>query len=218
MKEYSSQIIFEKIIQYSDIENKEILEIGCGDGRITTLLSGKPKMLVAIDPDEKKIKEAKTNIKGVDFQIGSGEKTLFSNNSFDLVIFTLSLHHQNSQIAIKEACRVLKDNGKILVIEPVVEGELEQLFALLYNENKEKIKAQNAIGASGLFLEDSETFEAKWVFENEKDLIRSTFEYYEMPLDSKIASQMSSHLGEKIKDHPIVLLDLMTIQSLKKAG
>lgn len=218
MKEYSSQIIFEKIIQYSDIENKEIMEIGCGDGRITTLLSGKPKMLVAIDPDEKKIKEAKTNIKGVDFQIGSGEKTLFSNNSFDLVIFTLSLHHQNSQIAIKEACRVLKDNGKILVIEPVVEGELEQLFALLYNENKEKIKAQNSIRTSGLFLENSETFEAKWVFENEKDLIKSTFEYYKMPFDSKIASQMSSHLGEKIKDHPIVLLDLMIIQSLKKAG
>ena len=67
MEEYSSQIIYEKNIQYADIENKEILEIGCGDGRITNLISGKPEMLVAIDPDEEKIKEAKSNIKGVDF-------------------------------------------------------------------------------------------------------------------------------------------------------
>ena len=217
MKEYSSQIISEKIIQHTDLKNKDILEIGCGDGRVTALLAGKSKTLVAIDPDEKEINKAKSNIKGVDFQIGSGEKAPFSNNSFDLVIFTLSLHHQNSQIAIEEACRVLKDNGRILVIEPVVEGELEQVFALLYNENKEKTEAQNAIKASGLLMESSETFKAKWVFEDKKDLIKSIFGYYEMPIDSEIAVKITSHLGERINLHPLVLIDLMIIQSLKKA-
>jgi ubiquinone/menaquinone biosynthesis C-methylase UbiE len=216
MKEFSSQIISEKIIQHTDLKNRNILEIGCGDGRITALLAGKSKTLVAIDPDEKEIKKAKSNIKGVDFQISSGEKTPFLNNSFDLIIFTLSLHHQNSQIAIEEACRVLKDNGRILVIEPVVEGELERVFALLYNENKEKIEAQNVIKASGLLLESSETFEAKWVFEDEKDLIKSIFSYYEMPIDSEIALKITSLLGERINSHPVTLIDLMVIQSLIK--
>ncbi len=216
MKDYSSQKIFEKIIQYTNVNNKAILEIGCGDGRITELLAGTPKILIAIDPDKKKIEEARKNIKGASFQIGSGENMPFSSSCFDLVIFTLSLHHQNSKKAIKEACRVLKDKGIILVIEPVIEGEIEQLFALLHNENNEKIEAENAIKNSGLHLGDSEVFSAKWVFENEEDLFNSTFEYYEMPFDSKIATQMSNLLGEKIKASPIVLSDLMIIQTLKR--
>jgi ubiquinone/menaquinone biosynthesis C-methylase UbiE len=216
MKEYSSQKIFEKIIEHADIENQEILEIGCGDGRITSLMAGKPKTLVAIDPDEEKIKEARSNIGGVDFQIGSGERTLFPTSRFDLVVFTLSLHHQNSRKAIAEAARVLKDDGKILVVEPVIEGEIEQLFALLYDENEDKIEAQNAIIKSGLCLERSEIFEAEWVFEDKDDLLKSTFEYYDMPFDLKIASEMLSLFKEKIKINPIVLTDLMVIQSLKK--
>ena len=135
---------------------------------------------------------------------------------FDLVIFTLSLHHQNSQKAIAEADRVLKDDGKILVIEPVIEGEIERLFASLYDENENKIEAQHAINTSGLVLERSETFEAEWIFEDKDDLIASPFEYYEMPFDSKIASEMLSLFGEKIKANPVILTDLMVFQSLRK--
>ena len=135
MRENSSQKIFEKIMQYAEITDKEILEVGCGDGRITALLAGRPKALVAIDPDENVIQRAKSEIREVDFHVGSGEKTLFPDNVFDVVVFTLSLHHQNSRKAIAEACRVLKEEGTILVIEPVVEGELERLFSLLHNED-----------------------------------------------------------------------------------
>lgn len=216
MKEYSSQKIFEKIVEYADINNQEILEVGCGDGRITSLMAGKPKTLVAIDPDEEKIKEAQSNIRDVDFQIGSGEQTSFQTGRFDVVIFTLSLHHQNSRKAIGDANRVLKDDGKILVIEPVIEGEIERLFALLYDENENKIEAQHAINTSGLCLERSERFEVEWIFEDKDDLIASPFEYYDMPFDSKIASEMLCLFGGKIKANPIILTDLMIIQSLRK--
>lgn len=215
MKENSREKIFEKINQYADLRNKDVLEIGCGGGRITAMMAGKPETLVAIDPDEKKIKDAGVRIKGVDFQIGSGEKTSFADNSFDLVIFTLSLHHQNSRKAIAEAGRVLKENGRIIVVEPLAEGELERVFALLHNENKEKEDALNAIKTSSLELTGSETFSAEWIFENEDDLYESVFDYYEMPFDSKTAENIRSFLGDKIKDRPIALADLMVIQSLK---
>ena len=218
MKENSSRKIFEKILANADLKDKVILEIGCGDGRVTTLLAGKPGRLVAIDPDERQIREAKINVKGVDFQIGSGESMAFADICFDLVIFSLSLHHQNSQKAIAEARRVLKDEGSILVIEPVPAGELEQLCALLNNENQEKAEAQNAINNSGLYFERSEIFEARWVFDNEEDLFNAIFGYYGMPFESGIASQMSSLLGEKIKIHPIELVDLMVIQILRKTA
>jgi len=216
MKQYSSQKIVKKIIEFADLKYKQVLEIGCGDGRITALMAEKPERFVAIDPDEQKIEKARSNVVGVDFQIGSGENMTFPDNCFDLVIFTLSLHHQDSKKAIDEARRVLKKDGKILVIEPIVEGEIERLFALLYDENKEKIEAQKSINECGLHLIDSEIFSAKWVFEDKEDLIQSTFQYYDMPFDSKIALKISNLLGEKIKSHPIVLFDSMIIQSLNE--
>ena len=169
MKEDSDQKIYEKIAKYTDLINKNILEIGCGNGRISSLLSVESGSLIAVDPDEKMIRKAKTHISGVDFRIGSGEKLNFPDSFFDLVIFTLSLHHQNSQKAIREAARVLKTGGRILVIEPVVEGEIEQVFAFLHNENNEKRDAQKSIIDSGLSIVDSEIFTVEPLAEIKKN-------------------------------------------------
>ena len=40
-------------------EFHSFLEVGCGNGRITSLLVGKPQKLIGIDPDAEKIKEAR---------------------------------------------------------------------------------------------------------------------------------------------------------------
>lgn len=216
MKEYSGQKIYENIVKYSELENKKILEIGCGTGRISALLSQKTSFLVAIDPDENAIEIARANIPGVDFSVGSGEKLNFADNLFDGVIFTLSLHHQNCRKALGEAARVVKTGGNILVIEPVIEGEIERVFAFLHNENTEKILAQQAIMNSGLSIVASEVFTAKWIFKNQDDLFQSIFDYYGMAFDSDIARKISNFLGGKIKLTPIVLVDTMMIQLLNK--
>lgn len=216
MKEHSAQKIYENIVKHSELENKKILEIGCGTGRISALLSKKTNLLVAIDPDENAIQNARINIPGVDFSVGSGEKLTFADSFFDVVIFTLSLHHQNSRKALREAARVVKAGGKIFVVEPVIEGEIERVFAFLHNENKDKRLAQKAITNSGLSIVASEVFTAEWIFKNEDDLFQSLFGYYDMPFDSDIAVKLSDLLGKKMKLSPIVLVDTMSIQSLKK--
>jgi len=142
MKDASNQRIVEKIFQFADLANKLVLEIGCGDGRITALMAGNAKKLVAVEPDAETIREARKKVSDADFLIGSGENLNFPDACFDLVIFTLSLHHQNSTRAIGEAIRVLKDEGTILVIEPINDGEIERLFALFRNENQATLEAQ----------------------------------------------------------------------------
>jgi ubiquinone/menaquinone biosynthesis C-methylase UbiE len=214
MKEDSAEKIYEKIVQYADLKNKEILEVGCGDGRISSLLAGDCELLVAIDPDIDSIEHAKTNISGVDFRLGSGEKLDFPDNCFDLVIFTLSLHHQNSKKAIAEAARVLKADGKILVIEPVVDGEVERVFAFLHNENNEHRKVQQSIKDSRLSIVNTDVFTANWIFRDKNDLIQSLFHYYDKPFDPDIEHEIITLLGDKIKSEPIVLIDSMIIQSL----
>ena len=218
MKEYSAQKIVEKIRSHSELTNKKILEIGSGDGRISSLLSEECNSLVAIDPDENAINRAKANSSTVDFKVGSGERLIFPNRFFDLVIFTLSLHHQHSQKALGEAERVAKADGRIIVVEPVIDGEIERVFAFLHNENNEKIQAQKAIMDSGLSMVASEIFTANWVFEDEDDLLFSLFEHYDMPFDSDIAVNVSNFLGPKVNATPIVLVDKMIIQILKIGG
>jgi ubiquinone/menaquinone biosynthesis C-methylase UbiE len=216
MKTDYDQKIVEKILQFVPLEEKRVLEIGCGNGRITSLLVGKAKKLIAIDPDAKSIIEAQEKITGADFHTGYGENLEFPDRCFDTVIFTLSLHHQNGKTAITEACRVLKDNGCILIIEPVNSGEVEQIFSLVRNENQETLDAQEAIKGSDLKLEYSEIFDAKWIFENKEGLCGSLFDYYKMPFDNNIAAQIIKKLGAKAEKSPIILIDTMLIQLLKK--
>lgn len=216
MKEYSDQKIFEKIVKYAGPENKNTLEIGCGTGRISSLLSKSVGRLTAIDPDESALDKAKTRIPGVDFKVGSGEKLHFLNQCFDLIIFTLSLHHQNSARALDQAAQVLNPDGQILVIEPVSQGDIEQVFAYLYNEDADIIRAQKSIIESGLSISASEIFNAEWVFDDKDDLFQSLFAYYNMPFDADIVRDISRFLGPKAQLSPIVLMDEMMIQVLGK--
>ena len=210
----SDQRIAEEIFQVVELKGKRVLEIGCGNGRISSLLAPKVKQLVAIDPDELSIDEAKSRGIGVEFCVGSGENLNFPPNAFDVIIFTLSLHHQDSVQALDQAIRVLKNGGSILVVEPVVEGEIEKIFSHLVNEDQAKHDAQKAISDSGLSIDQSQTFTAKWHFDDIADLQKSLFDYYEMKFDIQVAEKILDQVGEKAGSNPIVLEDLMLIQLL----
>jgi len=217
MKDNSDTIIADKILQFTSLSHKKVLEIGCGNGRITSFLVNKPQKLVAIEPDLVKLREAKEKIpQGVTFQLVSGENLAFSNASFDLVIFTLSLHHQNSGAAILEAIRVLKDDGEILIVEPTIEGEVQQAFSLVNSENQELLNTQKVIRNSGLKIHDSEIFNATWSFDSKEDLCKSIFNFYNKPFDSQIAAKIISLIGTKAEDEPIELLDELMIQFIRK--
>lgn len=217
MKNDSDRRILEKILAFDNLENRDVLEIGCGNGRITCLMAGKPKNLTAIEPDPEKIREAREKIPGVDFRRGSGEKLAFAGNSFDLVIFTLSLHHQRSEAALSEAARVLRKDGRALIIEPVNEGEIERLFSLLQDETHEVLLAKRAVDGNNLHLEKSEEFTAEWIFEDKEDLLQSVFHHYNMPFDDQTATRITEFLGKKLENTPVVLQDSMVIHVLYKS-
>ncbi len=218
MKTNSDQIIADKILQYADLTGTRVLEVGCGNGRVTRFLADLPAKLVAVDPDEKQIRSAGEQVTGASFQIGSGEDLSFPDACFDRVVFTLSLHHQDSVKALSEAGRVLKNRGWILVVEPVAEGEVEQVFALVHNENREKLLAENAVRTCGIPVARSEIFHAQWIFNDKHDLCESLFDYYGEAYDPEIAGRILSFVGDKAEEEPLVLKDTMIIHVLKKEG
>lgn len=217
MKDYSDKIIAEKILKYTNLINKKVLEIGCGNGRITSYLADKTRKLTAIEPDFNKIIKARDKLPGVDFQTASGEYLPLPDASFDVVVFTLSLHHQNSDAAISEADRVLKENGEMCVVEPTIEGEIQRAFSLVHSENRELINAQNSIKNSGLKVHDSETFHGTWSFDDKDDLCQTIFSYYSAPFENRKAAEIIRLIGDKAEEAPIELMDELVIQLIRKS-
>lgn len=103
-------------------KNSKILDLGCGDGVLSYLIKiKKGGKISGIDPSLEAIKIAqnkfsKLSIKNCSFKIGSGYNLPFKNNSFDYAVLADVIEHlQKPKKALKEAYRVLKPNGKIVI-------------------------------------------------------------------------------------------------------
>lgn len=107
--------------------HKEVLEIGCGNGSGTRLLHKyfRPKKLVGIDIDPKRIAEAKTysKEKNISYEVADVAKLPFTSESFDIVFdFSVLYHSQEWKKALVEIRRVLKPGGQFILEDLSVEG------------------------------------------------------------------------------------------------
>ena len=217
MKEDEAGITAALIDRFTDLRGKEVLEIGCGDGSITGFLSGRPKRLVAIDPDARSVAEACARISGADFRVGSGESLDFFDQTFDLVFFTRSLHHQKVRRALQEAFRVLRTDGLALILEPIAGSEIDRVCRLFHDESHALAMARASIRVCDFFfLEKKAAFDTKWVFESREELIDWLFEYYRRPFDRELASRVERFLGSKGNAKPLPIQDRLVLMSLHK--
>ena len=115
-----------KIEKQVPLKSKDILEVGCGEGTRTQAISKLCRNVTAIDPDAALIKKAKElQINNARFAVGNANALSYENQAFDIVLFTLSLHHispDKMDAAIKEACRVVRPDGRIIFFEPAFTG------------------------------------------------------------------------------------------------
>lgn len=103
-------------------ETLDILDVGCGTGVISLLLSEMGHNVTGIDLSEGMLEKAKENANNfnlhLDFRPGDAENIPFENESFDIVInrhllWTLP----NPEEAMNEWRRVLKPEGKVIIID-----------------------------------------------------------------------------------------------------
>lgn len=200
------------------LTGRTVLEAGCGDGRLSVTLARRTRRYIAIDPDKEAVVRACRRSGRAEFFIGSGENLPFAGASFDIVIFILSLHHQNSRHALMEARRVLIPDGRVIILEPAAEGEFQQFFHLFGDETDALTSAANAICHSRFDLIHHEMFEVPADFDDLADL-------YEYPFDSdpaddtaraRILAKVWQFRGNITQGEPIRLFDRIHIYSLKK--
>lgn len=80
----------------TDWRGKRVIEMGCGDGRLTLRLARLGASVHAIDPDAKLIRAARRKLpkrfaQRIRYQVGTAEHLDLEHESFDLAVFAWAL-------------------------------------------------------------------------------------------------------------------------------
>lgn len=106
------------------IHGQRIVDLGCGNGRLSILLTQSGNTVTGIDSSEEQIKLAKGNGSGPTFLHAPMEATGLRALSADIVIVSQSLHHAaKPKEAIAESFRLLVPGGRILILDLLAHGE-----------------------------------------------------------------------------------------------
>ncbi len=125
----------------ASFEGKDVLEVGCGDGRLTFQYADLAHRVVAFDPSRRAISEARKNTprqlaSKVEFRVGTGEKLPVATETFDRVFFSFSLCCTDMPAqgrSVMEAWRVLKPGGLLVNVmdspyQPLYNGMVSYLM------------------------------------------------------------------------------------------
>jgi ubiquinone/menaquinone biosynthesis C-methylase UbiE len=79
----------------ASVEGLRILELGCGDGRLTFQIAGRAASALAVDPDADRIAEARSArgdlVRTVELVVAGAAEITSPAREFDLALFSWSL-------------------------------------------------------------------------------------------------------------------------------
>lgn len=80
----------------ADFHGQRVLELGCGDGRLTFPVAAEAAHVLAFDPNAEAVERARNALPielaaRVDFRVASGREVEVERRSFDLALFSWSL-------------------------------------------------------------------------------------------------------------------------------
>lgn len=133
------------IKKYLALENKDILDVGCGTGRFLFRVLPLVKHVIGIDNDIESIRILKQLLikryscflNKVSVYHNDIEKCIIGKNIIDLAVFSWSFYALNkkqmmcSLINIKE---MLREGGMLIILQPVG-GEFEDIMRMFFKEH-----------------------------------------------------------------------------------
>lgn len=195
------------------LDNKHILELGCGHANITRKIatSGVNRRLTALEVDviahEKNLQL--TDLPNVTFGLSGAQQIPLADESIDVVFMFKSLHHvpvDMMETSMREIRRVLKPGGFAYISEPVFAGDYNEILRLFNDEQYVRKAAFDTISKAvktGLFNLTEEIFfnsprQYADFTEFESTVIRATHSNHQLDeeLYARVKQRFGQHLGE----------------------
>ncbi len=146
------------------LDGKNVLDVGCGPGGLCRALAQRGATVRGFEPDPiqaQKNREAPAE-DSVSFFEAPAQALPVASASTDLVILSKSLHHvpaEDMDAALKEAHRVLRANGTLVVMEPDIHGQFSQMIRPFHDETVVRALALEAMErAAPLFASNEEVW------------------------------------------------------------
>lgn len=112
-----------KLIQQANIQPQmNVLDLGCGTGTLTLMLTHPQAQVTGMDGDPQVLNIARHKSRGTTIQWDEGlaSSLPYPDSAFDRVVTSLVIHHlakEDKRRAFKEIYRVLKPRGELCVLD-----------------------------------------------------------------------------------------------------
>jgi len=211
------------------LDNKHILELGCGGAYITRKIatSGTNRKITALEVDsiahEKNLQI--TDLPNVTFAFAGAQEIPLEDELVDVVFMFKSLHHvpvELMETSMHEIRRVLKPGGLAYISEPVYAGEFNEILRLFNDEKTVRAAAFRTLEKAvddGLFELVEEVFfltprSYESFAELENNTINATHSDY--VLDDKMYAKVKRLFEQHIGDDGAHFLNPIRVDLLRR--
>lgn len=95
----------------------QLLEIGCGNGRMLAAMQARGWAVEGVDPDPSAVRQARA--KGMEVRLGTLEAQNYPDESFDAIVMSHVIEHVPAPLQLIAECRrLLRSGGKLVVVTP----------------------------------------------------------------------------------------------------
>jgi hypothetical protein len=179
------------------LDGADVLDVGCGTGDLVRWMRERGARPIGTEcGPAMRSRALEADSEHADAYVDAeGQDLPFEDGSFDVVIFSASLHHvpmARIPDAIAEAHRVLRPGGTLFVSEPSVEDPEDDIFFPLIDERAERAAAQRAI-------DQARGFEIAQRFEFEHEVTTTGLDAMlelVVDIDSDRAERLGAHHDE----------------------
>ncbi|MEX0922617.1 MAG: class I SAM-dependent methyltransferase [Rhodovibrionaceae bacterium] len=138
------------LLETLELEDRRILDIGCGDGKLVRMMAHRGAEAVGLEPSQERLKacRAAESLPGASYVEGGGESLPFDSSEFDAVVIFNSLHHipgEAMAACLAESARVLRPGGELWVLEPIAEGPYFEVMRPVEDETEVRALAYAAL-------------------------------------------------------------------------